>query len=219
MLAAPLEPSRDEGRELLEQELERPEYQREFGGPLRETFDAMVGWLEENLGSVGGVTIPWGPVLLAVLLLGAILLVVLLVRPRLQPTPAAADEVLDAEQGMTAALLRERADEQLRAGRTDAAYRDLFRAVVRSIEERGILPDQAGRTATEASLAVTGVFPEQARGLHRCADLFNLSRYGGGSVSEDRFHELAELDRMLSRTEPAGPADARPLAPQVVAPR
>lgn len=219
LLATPLEPSRDEGRELLERELDRPEYQREFGGPLRETFDAMIGWLEDNLGSIGGVTIPWGPVLLALLLLGAILVVILLVRPRLQAAAAPDEELLDTDHGMTAAALRTRADEQLRAGQLDEAYRDLFRAVVRSTEERGILPDQAGRTATEAAFAVGTAFADQAQSLQRCADRFNLSRYGGGSVSEEDCRELAELDETLGLSEPAGLAERQPLTPQVVAPR
>lgn len=218
LLAAPLEPIRDEGRELLEQEVEKPEYQREFGGPLREIFDAMVGWLEEHLGSIGGVTIAWGPVVLAVLLLGAILLVVLLVRPRLQAaTPR--EELLDTDHGITAAALRARAGERLHAGDPDEAYRDLFRALVRGTEERGILTDQTGRTATEAAFAVGSVFPDQAQSLQRCADRFNLSRYGGGSVSEGDCRELADLDRTLSLAEPAGTTDRRPLDPQVVAPQ
>lgn len=219
LLSAPLRPSRDEGRELLERELENPDYQREFGGPLRGMFDALVGWLEDNLGTVGGVTVPWGPVVLAGLLIAGIVVVILMVRPRLQPAAAAPEELLDADRGLSAAALRERAEDQLRAGQPDEAYRDLFRAVVRSTEERGILPEQAGRTATEAAFAVAGVFPGQATSLHQCAELFNLSRYGGGSVTEQDCRRLAELDGTLSRAEPSGPAEGQPHTPQVVVPR
>lgn len=213
----PLEPTRDEAQETLREELSDPEYQRELSGPLRDAFEAVVNWISERAVTVGGVEIPYGPILLLVLLAAAILLCILLVRPRLQASGRATDELLDAETGISADDLRVRAGIHAEAGKLDEAFRDLFRSIVRSAEEHGILSEQAGRTATEAASAVAGVFPEHAREVRRSGELFNLSHYGGRRLSAEDYEQLRSVEETLRTSEPsAASPSARP--PQLVVP-
>ncbi|GAB3187670.1 DUF4129 domain-containing protein [Nesterenkonia suensis] len=216
LMTTPLSPSRDDARELLERELADPRYQREFTGPVRETIDDVLRWLDDRIGSIGGIDIPYGPLIILVLILAAIVLAVVLVRPRLQRT-ASADAPLATDAGLSSEELRSRAQGHRRAGRVDEAYRDLFRAVVRAAEERDILTEMTGRTATEAAAELTRVFPAHGRRIGVAADLFNLSRYGGRSMTAQDCDDLAELDSVLTAAEPQGGETA--LSPQVVAPR
>ncbi len=218
MGSPPLHPSRDEAQELLREELSDPEYQRAFTGPLRDAIDAVLAWLGERALSIGGVQIPYGPLVLVVLLAAAILLCILLVRPRLQRAGGVTDELLNAETGLSAEDLRSRAGAHLGAGRFDDAFRDLFRAVVRSAEERELLSEQTGRTASEAARAVGGLFPAQAEALHGCGELFNLSHYGGRPLSAQDVDQLRQLEETLRRTEPNLSHGTSRRAPRLVVP-
>lgn len=214
--STPLMPSQDEAQELLERELADPRYQGELSGPLRQAIDDLLRWLDERLGSIGGVDVPYGPVIILVLLVAAIVLAIVLIRPRLQHV-AGADGPIEAESGMSSAELRTRAQAHRRAGRVDEAYRDLFRAVVRAAEERDLLTEMTGRTATEAAAELTRCFPAHSRRLGMAADLFNLSRYGGRSLTARDCEELTELDAVLTATRPHD--DAAAPGPQMVVPR
>lgn len=218
MDSPPLDPDRDEARELLEEELTDDQYQRAFTGPLRDALDDLWAWLTEGALSVGGLEIPYGPMVLVVLIAVAILLCILLVRPRLQRSGRPTDELLNAETGLSADDLRARAGEHLGAERFADAFRDLFRAVVRSAEERALLAEQAGRTASEAARDVAALFPGQADQLHRCGELFNLSHYGGRPLSAQDVERLRALEETLRQTEPS-PGQGAPFgAPRLVVP-
>lgn len=214
--STPLAPSPDEGRELLERELADPTYQREFTGPVRQAIEDFLAWLSDRMGSIGGVDIPYGPLIIMVLLIAAIVLIILLVRPRLQRT-GGADEALTIEPGISSDELRARAEEHRRAGRADECFRDLYRAVVRAAEEREILTELMGRTATEAARELTAVFPSHGPRIGTAAELFNLSRYGGRSLTAQDCEDLSGLDATLAAAEPQ--TSQSPAAPQVVAPR
>lgn len=209
--AVPLEPTREEARQTLREELADPEYQRELSGPVREAFETVVAWISERAVTVGAVTVSYGMILVMVLLAAAILLCVLLVRPRLQRTGRTADELLDPETGISAEDLRFRAGAHAGAGKLDEAFRDLFRAIVRSAEERRILSEQAGRTASEAADAVAGVFPGHGHQIRRSGELFNLSHYGGRSLSAEDYERLRALEETLRGSQPsAADPGARP---------
>lgn len=205
--SVPLTPQRDEARDLLERELADSQYQRPFSGPIRQALDAVLSWLDDRLGTIGLVHIPWGPLIILALVIAAIVLTIVLVRPRLQ-RGAEADALLDTEYAISAAELRSRADEHRRAGRIDEACRDLFRATVRSAEERDILSETAGMTATEAASALSHRFPGNADRIRVSAELFNLSRYGGRSSTDKDVEDLAALDAALGTAQPDVAADA-----------
>ncbi|MDZ5076258.1 DUF4129 domain-containing protein [Nesterenkonia sp. HG001] len=216
LASTPLSPSRDEAQDLLERELADPAYQRELTGPIRQAIEDVLRWLDERLGTIGGIDIPYGPLIILVLLTAAIVLAIVLVRPRLQRA-AGADDPLDTEVGISSEELRTRAEAHRRAGRVDESYRDVFRAVVRAAEERDILTEMTGRTASEAAMELGRSFPVHARRIGMAADLFNLSRYGGRSLTLQDCDDIAELDALLTAAQPQD--DAAAALPQVVAPR
>ncbi|GAA4911089.1 DUF4129 domain-containing protein [Nesterenkonia rhizosphaerae] len=204
----------DQGRQLLERELADPRYQREYSGPLRQALDRFLSWLGEASVEVGPVNIPYGPIIAAVLVIGAIIVCILVVRPRLQRS-GTAEQTLNIEESVTAEQLRLRAEDRRRAGDFDAAFRELFRAMVRTGEENG-LRDQRGRTATEAAADLAAYFPggtdapaaetaamdamgvpALAPEIFRAAEKFNLSRYGGVQLGHRDYDQLLRLDAAL----------------------
>ncbi|KUG58762.1 DUF4129 domain-containing protein [Nesterenkonia jeotgali] len=210
-----MQPEPDEARRLLEQELNDPRYQRDATGPLREAADRFFGWLDQLSLNLGPVNLPLGPVLLLVLLLAAVVLCIVLVRPRLQ-RGADSEELLATPAGVTADELRRRAEFHAQAGRFDEACRELFRSVIRAAEERQELAEQAGRTATEAGASLARAHPAQAREAMRAAELFNYSRYGGRSLQRSDYDALLDLQQRLHSSQGAGsPARAAtPSAPE-----
>ncbi|WP_261624468.1 DUF4129 domain-containing protein [Nesterenkonia marinintestina] len=215
--AASPSPDRDEARRLLEEELEDGRYHREgIGVTIRDFVESLMDRLGDGIHSTTGIQVSWGPVVLLLLIVAAVTVTLLIVRPRLQRGRAEAP--LDAEPGISADQLRARAAAHLETGAVDEAYRDLFRALVRAAEERELLPELPGRTATEAAAELGGAFSEDQSRIRRAADLFNLSRYGGRHLRRDDVEDLRELDRALGAAEPTTGA-AGWSAPQVVAPR
>ncbi|MCH8559826.1 MULTISPECIES: DUF4129 domain-containing protein [unclassified Nesterenkonia] len=196
-----MQPEPDEARRLLEQELSDPRYQRDATGPLREAADRFFGWLDQLSLNLGPLNLPLGPVLLLVLLLAAVVLCIVLVRPRLQRGTDSA-ELLTSPAGVTAEQLRRRAESHAQAGRFDEACRELFRAVIRAAEECQELTEQAGRTATEAGAALARAHPVQAQQAIHAAELFNYSRYGGGALQRTDYDSLLTLQERL-RSSPA----------------
>lgn len=204
----------DEARDLLDSELSDPEYQRQFSGPLREAVDDALRWLNQRFSDATGLHIPFGPVLVLLLVVAAIVVVLLLVRPRLQRSPASEPEVrIDA--GMAAHELRARAAEHAGRGDHAEAFRDVYRAMARGAEERGLLSPQSGRTATEIALALETIFGAQDGRIRRAADDFSRSLYGGGTLTRDHYEQLAQLDQHLTAAAPAGPSSG----PRLVAPQ
>ncbi|WP_218220512.1 DUF4129 domain-containing protein [Nesterenkonia sp. Act20] len=189
---------RDEASRLLEEELSDPRYQRDATGPLRETADRFFAWLDQMQLNLGPVELPLGPILLLGLLLAAIILCIVLVRPRLQ-RGAETEELGLSPASVTAAALRGQAEAHAAVGRFDEACRERFRAIIRAAEERQDLAEQAGRTATEAGQALAQVHPEEAAPAARAAELFNYSRYGGRSLQRADYDTLLAFDQRLER--------------------
>lgn len=198
---------RDSARSLLEDELADAQYQRELAGPLRNLIDSVLEWLEGSALSLGPVTVQWGPMLVAALVVAAALLVILLVRPRMQ-RGRRSEPAVSIEAGMTAADLRNRAAAHATAGRYDDAARDSFRAIVRTAEEQYVLSAQSGRTASEIAASLSAAYPQEAARLREAADLFNQSVYARRPLQQVHFHRLSELDLQLVEQSPSTPVAA-----------
>lgn len=191
-----MQPTPDEARDLLQEELSNPQYQRDTAGPLRDAIERFFAWMDQLQLNLGPVNLSLGPIILLVLLLAAVILCIVLVRPRLQRS-GDSEDLLAGVPGITAAQLRARAEDHAVAGRFDEACRELFRAVVRAAEENQVLAEQAGRTATEAGWALAQAHPAQAQQAIQAAELFNYSRYGGGSLQRADYDSLLMLDQRL----------------------
>jgi len=77
----------------------------------------------------------------------------------------------------------------------DRALRERFRAVLRGMEQRGVLETRRSRTADETAIDASTVLPlEAATELHPAARSFDEVVYGGRGATEDEYRRLEYAD-------------------------
>ncbi|MFG1790801.1 DUF4129 domain-containing protein [Nocardia sp. NPDC049149] len=92
----------------------------------------------------------------------------------------------------------------------DSALRERFRAVLRGMEQRGVLEVRRSRTAREtAADASSAVQPEVAAELPPAAASFDEVVYGGRRATEDEYRRLEHADQFSAAAPPpaAEPTD------------
>ncbi|MEV0249822.1 DUF4129 domain-containing protein [Nocardia sp. NPDC050712] len=96
----------------------------------------------------------------------------------------------------------------------DRALRERFRAMVRGLEQNGVLEVRRSRTADETAQDTSGALPpEVSTEIEPTARSFDEVVYGGRRATEDEYRRLAQADR-YSEAAPApkpGPAEAAPV--------
>jgi hypothetical protein len=207
---------RDESRKLLEDELSKRVYQEAQPSFLERVVQAVIEWFLDGLSGLRSLGAGPGTLLLAA---GAVLLVViavLLVRPRLNARAAGKDRpVFGGGSILSAAEHRRRAAAAAEAGRWNEAVTERLRGLIRDAEERGILEDRPGRTATEAAAGLAQAFPEPAGEILWLAERFNEVQYGAGSADAADGARAASLDAALAAALPvSGAASAGPAVPR-----
>jgi Domain of unknown function (DUF4129) len=192
----PLQPSGDEGRRLLRDELVHGEYHR------RDLLRRLLGWLWRRLeGGVGAASGTDWLKTLVTMLVGALLLVGLVLllsrvrrdRRRREHAPA----VLTGAR-TSADELRRRAESALADGRHTDAVVDAFRALAVRQVEQGRLADQPGTTAHEVAATLATAYPHHGERVGRGADLFDATFYGDRPASRADAATLLELDDDLA---------------------
>lgn len=123
---------------------------------------------------------------------------------------AAAGAVLDPDDRRSADQLRASAEAAARAGRWPDAVADRFRAVVRSLEERTVLDERAGRTADEAARAAARRLGALTDELAEGAQLFDAVVYGRARADAADDERMRRLD---ARVAASRPSVAAPVAP------
>lgn len=143
------------------------------------------------------------------IVLGAILLIVvglLLLRHFGKPrsdvqkkTKSAARGSAAEEQLTGAAAHRRDAELAARRGAWDEAIRERFRAVIATLDERGLLPERADRTADEAARDAGHVVPRHAAALSMAARFFDDVEYGELVGSPEGYELISTVDEHLVR--------------------
>jgi hypothetical protein len=196
----PLEPSGEEGRRLLREELVHSEYHR------NDLWNRLLDWVGRLFR--GGVDVASGSsvltalvtiVVVLLLLVGLILLLSRVRRDRRRRQRAEA--VLPADRP-AAAVWRRRADEALTSGRFSDAV-DGFRALAAREVERGRLEDRPGATADEIAALLATSYDAHGRRIAAAADLFDVTLYGARPATEDQARQMLGLDDELAH-EPVG---------------
>lgn len=195
----------DDARRAAEAELSDPVYALARPSWL----DRAVGWLAQRLADLFNAleAVPGGGFGVLVLL-AVVVLVIVVVRLRVGPMarsvrrPAAVFE----DRTRTAQDYRDAAEQAFAAGDLGAAVRDRFRAVVRTLEERGVLDERAGRTAGEVAREAGGRLPSARDALWQGAELFDAVHYGGRAATGAGYRSLADLDELVRRARPEVPA-------------
>ncbi|NKY85501.1 DUF4129 domain-containing protein [Nocardia veterana] len=77
----------------------------------------------------------------------------------------------------------------------DTALRERFRAVIRGLEQGGVLEVRRGRTARETALAAADALPGTADEFDGAARSFDEIVYGGRAATPDEYHRLSAADR------------------------
>ena len=210
---------RDESRKLLEDELAKRVYQEAQPSFFERAVQAAIDWVVDALSGVRSLGAGPGTLLLAA---GAVLLIVvavLLVRPRLNARAARKSlSVFGGGSILSAEAHRRRAVAAAGAGRWNEALAERLRALIRDAEERGVLEDRPGRTATEAAAGLAQAFGDQAGEIAWLAERFNEVQYGGGTADEADGARASSLDSVLAAALPAhssaSAASAGPAVPR-----
>jgi hypothetical protein len=129
-----------------------------------------------------------------------ILLVVALIvgiRLRVGKLARAAGLPVFPDHRQTAADHRRAAEAAEARGDLAEAVRERFRAIVRVLEERGILDERSGRTVDEVARLAAARLPELANSMKSAARLFDDVWYGGRAATVDEYRTLVDLDRTL----------------------
>ena len=195
MSGPPLDPSGDQARSLLRDELAKPEYLRS------DLPDRILRWLDRLIrNTTDSVShLPLLTTLAAIVVVVALLVAVLLVasRARRSARSAAADRAVLTDRTTTAAELRARAEAHLAAGRYDKALVDAYRALARRQVERGTIDDVPQATAHEIARAIAAA----GRGdgsVDAAADLFDAVLYGDHPATRDQAAGVLLLDERLA---------------------
>lgn len=186
---------RDDARRAAEAELSGHEYQ----AAQPNLIERALSWLARQLGrlfaAVSNVT-PGGALGLLVLL-AVVVLVVVVIRLRVGKFARAGrvPRAVFESQVRTARDYRRAAEEAAAAGDFAGAVRERFRAIVRELEEAGVLEEMSGRTADEAAREAGLHLPHSRDELLGAARLFDAVHYGGQRVSIVDYERLVALDR------------------------
>jgi hypothetical protein len=190
----PVDVGRDEARAAAEHELSDPAY----AAAQPSWLDQIVNWLGDRLNDLfTGVSALSGLGFVAIVVL--VLLAVLgVVAVRLR-----AGGVARSSRGRGAVFegRARSADDHRKAsvnaaslGAWDEAVRERFRAIVRELEERGVLDAASGRTVDEIAALAGGLLPASADTLRVAAGIFDDVVYGGRPATVDGYEYLVALD-------------------------
>jgi Domain of unknown function (DUF4129) len=175
---------------------------------LRQILDAITRWLgrvfREANAAPGGW---WGLVALLVLLVIVAAVILYRIGP-VARTRRRAPEPVRGPHARTARDLRDSAAELAASGDYSGAICETVRAIAAELDERMVLPPQAGQTADEFAGEAGQALPRHAAELHAAARLFDEIRYGYRTGSRQGYALLRELDSAIKTSA------ARPAAPQ-----
>jgi len=170
---------RDDAAQAAVRELSRPEYHRDDPSLLQRIADAVQRAVSHALARAAEATPGGIPGLL--ILLALVVVAVVLVRVRLGALPVR-DLLGDRRAGArarTAQDYRDEADRLAATGDHAEALRATTRALVRELEDRGVVEPRPGRTTTGIVRRVADTVPAAAGDAAAVAQAFEAVWYGG----------------------------------------
>lgn len=199
----PVDVGRDEARAAAERELSDPAYaaaQPSFVERIIEWVLARLDELFSGFGALGtGRTV--GLVILALVALTAV--VIIRLRAGRIARSGRVWSAVFAETTLSAREHRRLAEEAAARGALDVAIRERFRAIVRELEERGVLDAASGRTVDEIAAQAGQVLPTHAAALRHAAGIFDDVVYGDRPATVDGYGSLVALDDEVQSARPA----------------
>lgn len=204
---------RDAARQLARRELAKSIYQQ--SNPVITRIWARIVSTVSQLVSRADAAVPAGWWILVVLAAVASIIAAVVIL-RLGPVSATRRARGGATAGSAPASARDHRERasQLAADRDWAgAILESLRAIAHDIEERGIVPASAGRTADELAVEAGRALPACAGPLRSAALLFDDVRYGDRPGTADGYARLRDLDADIRTTRPLPLRDDRAAKP------
>ncbi|HEX7303610.1 DUF4129 domain-containing protein [Lentzea sp.] len=188
----PVDLGRDEAREAAARELSDPAYVSDDPNPLERAIDWVLDRLGElfaGAGSVSGITA-------VTVLVVVVVVIVVVLRLRIGRTARSlrSGAKVFGTSVLTAAEHRAAAERAAEAGDLAEAVRERFRAVVRELEQRGVLDARAGRTVDEVASEAGQALPALAGDLRGAAVQFDDVWYGGRPATGEGYRRLVSVD-------------------------
>lgn len=205
---------REEARELARRELSDPAYDRE-----ESLFRQVVDWIMERIqslldGASGALSSSVGTAILVAVIAAAVVLIIVRAGPMARRSAHRAAVL--ADDGTSASDYRAAAASAADAGDWATAVVERFRAVIATLEERGIIDRRSGRTADEAARDGGSALPPLRTSLVQGASLFDTVRYGHRAATSSDYTRVVELDDAVRSARPSGDAEE---FDELVAPR
>ena len=198
-MIAPLDPvTGDSAQRAARQELRKGAYHRDDPGLI----SRLLHWVGRRLdwlfsGSPAGSA----TVVLIVLVLAVVIFAVVRAGPPRRTPVRPASGPLDPSEQLTAHEHQALAEQHTGAGRWADALREWLRAVVATLEERGLLDPRPGRTAADVARAGGAAIPAAAPALRDAAGAFDEVWFGGRPATP--------ADALVGRTAADQVRDAR----------
>ena len=194
---------RDEARQRAADELSKPIYLDAGPGLLERATRWLMARITDVLEAAEGAGVGGWFGVLALLVLLVILLVLVRRRTGRVARGGGREATLFLGRAHTADEHRRAADAHAAAGVWEQAVRERLRAVVRALEERGLLDPRPGRTALEAATEAGAVLPGCATSLRAGAELFDAVCNGARPAGPVEHASLLALDRQVAAARPA----------------
>lgn len=199
----PLTPDAGEARRWVLDELAKAEYVQ--AQPT--WFDRLAAWLRDLLASfqpdpVTGV--PGLGTVIVLALVAAVLVVAFLVFgvPRLRRRSGVTGALFGENDDRTADRMRADAAAAAASGDFTLAVAELFRALARSLAERGLVSVLPGTTAHEFGSRAGVAFPDDVTSLAEAASDFDGVRYLGHEGTREQYERMLALDGRVRRARP-----------------
>jgi hypothetical protein len=196
----PIDVDRDTARDAAARELADPAYQAAEPSLLERALIWLLQRLAELFQGAAALT-PGGPLglVLLALVVAAVVVIVRLRTGGISRTRRGERALFDGRP-RSADEHRRAADDAVSRGDLTAAVRERFRAIVRELEQRGVLDELSGRTVDEIAAQAGARLPGCADELREAARIFDDVIYGGRNATVDGYHRLVAVDDLV-RTE------------------
>jgi hypothetical protein len=197
LLLDPGDVTRDGAREEARRELRKAIYHAGEDSPITKAIKWVFGKVGEALQRVVSIAPGGLPSLVVVVVL--IVGLVVAIRLGLGPT-GLRDALTDRRRGpvqRSAAEYRAEAESLAARGEYKEAVRARFRAVIRELEERGVLDPRPGRTAGEIAREGSAAVPGIGADLRAAAGTFDAAWYGTHAATAADYARLRDADERI----------------------
>ncbi|WP_086661761.1 DUF4129 domain-containing protein [Lentzea kentuckyensis] len=193
----PVDLGRDEAREAAARELSDPAYVSDDPNPLERALRWVLEKLGELFAGAGGMN---GITAVTILVVVAVIIVIVIrLRTGRAGRARRAGSTVFGSAVLSAAEHRAAAERAAAAGDLAEAVRERFRAVVRELEQRGVLDPRAGRTVDEVAIEAGQALPVLADDLRGAAVQFDDVWYGGRTATLEGYRQLVSVDGKVRR--------------------